>query len=120
MLVPAVQPDVEPVLLRAMRIEPRGYNQSVGLDRAVDSRHVAAHEEAGRACPGCFTFAQLRSSFPALLQQTPSDLNFVAPVKLVVAQRPIHGFVKNLHIREEVELVGLVLQDRKSTRLNSS
>lgn len=45
--------------------------------------------------------AQLPGALHALLQQSAGNVHFVAPVELAVTERPIHGFVVNLDIRQQ-------------------
>ena len=101
-LAPAVEPEVQPVAVRARRLIGSRHDQTIRLNRAVNLRHVAPRDEPGRIRPGSETAAQRSGPLHPLLQQRSRDLDLVGLVEFIVSQRPIHRLVIYLYVRQQV------------------
>ena len=111
-IVAPVQPHIEAARRGSIRGEGCGNDETEGLHRAVNFGNVAAHHEAGGGEPRGLALAQLVRALHAGLEQRAGEADFVAAVELVVAQRPVHGFVENFHVRQQLAL------RRRAQRLN--
>ena len=107
-LAAAVEPEVEAEGLGRVGGPRRRHHQAVGLDGVVDARAVPAHHQAGLAGPGGGSAAQGRYPFGGHLQLQAGGIDLIGPEEFIIPQRPIHGLVVNLHIRQPGQQRGLL------------
>ena len=103
LVVAAVQPDVEAAFAPRVGGDRLRDHEPVRLHRVVESGDVAAHDEAGGACPRCLATGQLHGAFAAGDEQLFGGFEFAWLEKDPVIQRPVNGLVIDLHIGEVAE-----------------
>jgi hypothetical protein len=104
-----VQPDIRAAQADIARLPVVRDDHAVRLHRAVDAREVATHYEPGFADPQGRAPTKFLESLAADLELQPRRRDLLRIENLVVAQRPIHGLVEDLHVGQEREQVRLVL-----------
>ena len=105
-LAAAEEPDLEAAGSSAL---PVGRDdEAVGLEGVVEFRAVAAQDEAGGIEPRDAAGAEVRGAFAAEGEKVARSGDFFGGEKLVVAERPVDGFVENLDVGEEGEERGVV------------
>ena len=106
-LAAPVKPKVQPVRASRAGVVGRRHNQPIRLHRAIDPGNVGAHDQTRGRSPGRLAVAQGLCSLQALLQQDARNGRFIGLEELVILERPLDGFVINLHIRQQFEQPGL-------------
>ena len=104
------QPEIETARGCFAGLPVVGNDEAVGLHGAVDFGNVAAHDEAGRGVPRGLAVAQFLRALAAERELLPRGVEVFRLEELVVAQRPIHGLVKDHHVRQQREQRGLGLE----------
>jgi len=110
MIVAAMEPDIKPMWTSPLFAEARRDNQSVGLNRAIDSRYVGTNHETSGNGPGCLAIFQRLGSLQALPEESSRLGKFIGAEELTIAERPINRFMENLNVRKAFEQLRAVLQ----------
>lgn len=98
LFAPAMEPEVESVSVRGVGVVAVGDDETVGLDRSVDSGDIAEHDETGPGEPGHAAFVQGTEPTPAFRELGSCGSQFVGVVNLAVAHRPIDRLLEDAHI----------------------
>ena len=81
------------------RALPRSrHDDAEGLHAAINLRAIAAHDEPRLCRPRSLALVQRGGAGLAFAEQRARSGDFLHAIELIVAQRPIHGLVENLHI----------------------
>ena len=96
----AVVPEIDAPVVRFIRRESRRHYQTIRLNAAVDLRYVAAHDQAGSACPWRVAARELVGTLVAQTKQFFAAENFLLGEEFVAVERVTHSFLEDLDVRQ--------------------
>ena len=98
-----MKPAIQPELLGHRWPEGVRYHQSIRLNRAVDLRSISANHQTGGGQPGRNTLPQGAHAISSENQLRLRRLDLIRRIELVIAQRPIDRFVKDLNVGQQLQ-----------------